>query len=65
MAKANLEKVHKWYKDFVNKSQREVNFEKGNEVWLNIKKFPVVRRFEPQVFGPICGFIQNLGKEIS
>jgi hypothetical protein len=37
MAKANLEKGHKTYKDFVNKSHQEVNFE-GDEVWLNIKK---------------------------
>jgi 3-deoxy-D-arabino-heptulosonate 7-phosphate (DAHP) synthase class II len=39
MAKANLEKVHKWYKDFVDKSRREVNFEEGDELWLNIKNF--------------------------
>jgi hypothetical protein len=39
MAKANLKKVHKVYKDFVNKSRQEVNFEKGDEVWLNIKNF--------------------------
>ncbi len=38
MAKANLQNAQKWYKDFVNKSQCEVNFEQGNEVWLNIKK---------------------------
>ncbi len=38
MVKANLEKAHKRYKDFVNKSRRKVNFEEGNEVWLNIKK---------------------------
>jgi len=37
MAKANLEKTHKWYKDFANKSRRKVNFEEGDEVWLNIK----------------------------
>jgi hypothetical protein len=28
-------------------------------------KFLVTRRFEPQVFGPICKSIQNVGKEIS
>jgi hypothetical protein len=39
MAKANFETAHKWYKDFVDKSRREMNFEDGNEVWLNIKKF--------------------------
>jgi len=27
------------------------------------KKFPVTRRFKPQVFGPICGPIQNVGKK--
>ncbi len=32
MAKVNLEKVHKWYKDFANKSRREVNFKEGDEV---------------------------------
>jgi hypothetical protein len=32
MAKAKLEKTHKWYKDFVDKSQSHVNFEEGNEV---------------------------------
>ncbi len=32
MAKANLEKAHKKYKDFMDKSRREVNFEEGNEV---------------------------------
>jgi hypothetical protein len=37
MVKANLEKVNTWYKDFVDKSQWEVNFEEKDEVWLNIK----------------------------
>jgi hypothetical protein len=39
MAKANLGKAHKRYKDFMDKSWREENFEKGDEVWLNIKNF--------------------------
>jgi len=39
MGKANLEKAHKWYKDFMDKFQQEVNFEEGNEMWLNIKNF--------------------------
>ncbi len=38
MAKANIDKALKWYKDFANKSRRKVNFEEGDEVWLNIKK---------------------------
>jgi len=32
MVKANLEKAHKNYKDFMDKSRREVNFEEGDEV---------------------------------
>jgi hypothetical protein len=39
VAKANLEKVHKRYKDFTDKSRREVKFQKGDEMWLNIKNF--------------------------
>jgi hypothetical protein len=39
MAKVNFEKAHKRYKDFMNKSLQEVNFEEKDEVWLNIKKF--------------------------
>jgi hypothetical protein len=42
-----------------------MNFEEGNEVWLNIKTKLVVRRFEPQVLRSICGSIQSVGKEIS
>jgi len=32
MAKANLENAHKWYKDFVDKFQRKVHFEEGDEM---------------------------------
>jgi hypothetical protein len=39
VAKANLEKAHKRYKDFTDKSQREVKFQEGDEMWLNIKNF--------------------------
>jgi hypothetical protein len=39
LAKANLEKAHKRYKDFVDKSRREVKFQEGDEVWLDIKNF--------------------------
>jgi hypothetical protein len=38
MAKANFEKAHNRYKDFVEKFRQEVNFEERDEVWLNIKK---------------------------
>jgi hypothetical protein len=39
LAKANLEKAHKRYKDFTDKSRREVKFQERDEVWLNIKNF--------------------------
>jgi hypothetical protein len=32
MAKANLEKAHKQYKDFADKSRRKVNFESIKEL---------------------------------
>ncbi len=52
MAKANLEKAHKRYKDFMDKSQREVNFEKKNEVWLNIKNFQLPEAMSHKFLGP-------------
>jgi hypothetical protein len=55
--------VHKQYKDFVDKSQREVNFGGGDEVWLNIKKFRLPKKFEPQVLGSICKSTQSVGKK--
>jgi len=39
VAKANLEKAHKRYKDFADKSRREVKFQERDKVWLNIKNF--------------------------
>jgi len=35
LAKANLEKAHKRYKDFSDKSRREVKFQVGDEVCRN------------------------------
>jgi hypothetical protein len=63
MVKANFVKAQKKYKDFVDKFQQEVNFEKGDKVWLNIKKFPVAKRFEPQVLGPYAGPFKVLEKK--
>jgi hypothetical protein len=55
MAKANLEKKHKRYKDFVDKSKQEVNFEKGDEVWLNIKIFRLPEDLSHKFLGPYAG----------
>jgi hypothetical protein len=52
VVKANLEKAHKWYKDFANKSQREVKFQKGDEVWLNIKNFRLLESLSHKFLGP-------------
>jgi hypothetical protein len=63
MAKANLQKAHKWYKDFVDKSQRKVNFEEGDEVWLNIKKFWLPKGLNHKFLGPYAGPFKVLEKK--
>jgi len=64
MAKANFEKAHKWYKDFANKSRREVNFEEGNKVWLNIKNFRLLEGLSHKFLGPYAGPFKVLEKKI-
>jgi hypothetical protein len=63
MAKANLEKVHKWYKEFVNKSQQEVKFEEGDEVWLNIKNFQLLKGLSHKFLGPYASPLKVLEKK--
>ncbi len=65
MAKANLEKAHKRYKDFVNKSRREVNFEKRDEMWLNIKNFWLSEGLSHKFLGPYAGPFKVLEKKNS
>jgi len=62
MVKANLEKVHKWYKDFVDKSRREVNFE-GDEKLLNIKKFRLLEGLSHKLLGPYVDPFKVLEKK--
>ncbi len=64
MARANLEKAHKRYKDFSNKSQREVNFEEGDEVWLNIKNLWLLEGLSHKFLGPYAGPFKVLEKKI-
>ncbi len=52
MAKANLEKAHKRYKDFADKSRQEVKFQKGDEMWLNIKNFRLPEGLSHKFLGP-------------
>jgi len=63
MAKANFEKAHKRYKDFADKSRREVNFEEGDEVWLNIKNFWLPERLNHKFFGPYASPFKVLEKK--
>jgi hypothetical protein len=63
MVKANFEKAHKWYKDFVDKSQQEVNFEEGNEMWLNIKNFQLLEGLSHKFLGPYAGPFKMLEKK--
>jgi hypothetical protein len=65
LAKANLEKAHKRYKDFVDKSRREVKFQVGDEVWLNIKNFRSPKGLSHKFMGPYAGPFKVLGKKLS
>jgi hypothetical protein len=65
MAKANLEKTHKWYKDFTDKSRRKEKFQEGDEVWLNIKNFRLQEGLNHKFLGPYAGPFKVLEKKLS
>jgi hypothetical protein len=65
LAKTNLEKAHKRYKDFADKSQREVKFQVGDEVWLNIKNFRLPEGLSHKFLGPYVGPFKVLEKKLS
>jgi hypothetical protein len=65
LVKANLEKAHKRYKDFVDKSQRKVKFQEGEEVWLNIKNFRLPEGLSHKFLGPYVGPFKVLEKKLS
>jgi hypothetical protein len=65
VAKANLEKVHKRYKDFANKFRREVKFQEGDEMWLNIKNFRLPEGLSHKFLGPYAGPFKMLEKKLS
>ncbi len=64
VAKANLEKVHKRYKDFADKSRRKVKFQEGDEVWLNIKNFRLPESLSHKFSGPYAGPFKVLEKKL-
>jgi hypothetical protein len=65
LAKTNLEKAHKRYKDFADKSRREVKFQVGDEVWLNIKNFRLPEGLSHKFLGPYAGPFKVLEKNFS
>ncbi len=65
LAKANLEKAHKRYKDFADKSRRKVKFQVGDEVWLNIKNFQLPEGLSHKFMGPYAGPFKVLEKKLS
>ncbi len=65
LAKANLEKAHKWYKDFADKSRREVKFQEADEVWLNIKNFQLLESLSHKFLGPYAGPFKVLKNKLS
>jgi hypothetical protein len=64
LAKANLEKAHKSYKDFANKFRREVKFQEGDEVWLNIKNFQLPEGLSHKFLGPYASPFKVLEKKL-
>ncbi len=64
LAKANLEKVHKRYKDFADKSRQKVKFQEGDEVWLNIKNFRLLEGLNHKFLGPYVNPFKMLEKKI-
>jgi len=60
-----LEKAHKRFKDFADKSRREVKFQVGDEVWLNIKNFRLPKGLSHKFMGPYAGPFKVLEKKLS
>ncbi len=65
VAKANLEKVHKRYKDFANKSRQEMKFQEGDEMWLNIKDCQLLEGLSHKFLGPYASPFKVLEKKLS
>jgi len=47
----------------VDKSRRKVNFEEGDEVWLNIKNFRLPKGLNHKFLGPYVGPFKVLEKK--
>ncbi len=60
-----MKKAHKRYKDFTDKFRREVKFQEGDEVWLNIKNFRLPEGLSHKFLGPYVGPFKVLEKKLS
>jgi len=57
-----LEQVQKWYEKHVNKTQKHVEFEVGQHVWLNIRDFKMSNGLAPHVIAKYVGTYEILHK---
>jgi hypothetical protein len=48
----------------MDKSRQEVNFEEGDEVWLNIKTLQLLESLSHKFLGPYAGTFKVLEKKI-
>jgi len=64
VAEANLEKAHKRYKNFADKSQRKVKFQEGDQMWLNIKNFQLPEGLSHKFLGPYVGPLKILENKL-
>lgn len=55
LAKLNIAKACKRYEKQANRTRREVKFEAGMEVWLNIKNFRLPQEVSPKFVPPYAG----------
>ncbi len=65
VGKGQLGEAHKRYKDFADKSRREVKFQVGDEVWLNIKNFRLPEGLSHKFMGPYASPFKVLEKKFS
>jgi hypothetical protein len=57
--------MHKRYKDFADKSRREMKFQDGDEMWLNIKNFRLPEGLSHKFLSPYVGPFKVLEKKLS
>jgi hypothetical protein len=64
VGKGQLGKGTQEVHNFADKSWREVKFQEGDEVWLNIKNFQLPKSLSHKFLGPYVGPFKVLKKKI-